>query len=166
MNSTEFNPYYKQYIELAKQGTLNENLGDGLESTVQFFKQLPKEKLGYRYAEGKWTPKEILLHLVDTERVFIYRSLQFARAKDTDLAGFDQDEFVANSFANKKSIDELLAEYKAVRLASIQFFQSCDAITLQRMGKANGSMMSVRATGAIICGHEIHHIQVIQERYL
>lgn len=165
MKAEEFNPYYKQYIDLANYQSIPEGLTTGMESTVQFFKQLPSEKLTHRYAEGKWTPKEILLHLVDTERVFVYRALQFARAKNTDLVGFDQDEFVANSDANDKSIEELLNEYYAVRKASIQFFQSCDDETMVRMGKANGSPMSVRATGAIICGHEVHHINVINERY-
>jgi len=165
MKLEEYNPNYKPYIDLADSHSLTSNLTKGMESTVEFFKQLPSEKQAYRYAEGKWTPKEILLHLVDTERVFSYRALQFARSKNTDLVGFDQDEFVANSAANNKSMNDLLKEYRSVRMATVQFFDSCDDETLLRMGKANGSPMSVRAAGAIICGHEIHHANVIKERY-
>ena len=134
--------------------------------TNNFFETIPDAKLEYRYAEGKWTPKEILLHLIDTERVFAYRALQFARAKDVVIKGFDQDEFAANSNANDRTIKNLLEEYRAVRTATVILFSSFSNNTLLQMGVASDSPLSVRASGFIISGHEKHHIAILNERYL
>lgn len=166
LSETEYNSYYKRYIDQASQLPLLQGLAEGLLETHHFFDSIPKNKQEYQYAEGKWTPKEILLHLIDTERVFAYRALQFARAENVVLQGFDQDEFAANSYANTRSMANLLEEYIAVRTSTVALFTSFASETLLRKGVASDSILSVRAAGFIICGHEMHHIQVLTERYL
>jgi len=166
LSTTEFNSYFKPYIDKAGNATLLKSLKKGKKKTIKFFKKLPSSKLEYQYEDEKWTPKDILLHIIDAERAFSYRALQFARSKDAELEGFDENEFVPNANANKRSLKSLLKEYKAVRKASIIMFNSFSDETLVRIGKASGSQLSVRAAGFLICGHEIHHIQIITERYL
>src|SRR5690606_27112498 len=123
-------------------------------------------KLDYRYAQDKWTIKEILLHLIDTERVFAYRAMCIARKDLTELPGFDQDAFVVHSHANERSVESLLSEYRNVRMATVSLFDSFDLRGLEQIGVANGSDLSVRAIVFIIIGHENHHLQIIKERYL
>ena len=166
IKSTEFHPYFKVYIDKVGDLDLFEALKIGAKETSLFFESIPESKLNYRYSEGKWTVKDILLHLVDTERVFCYRALSFARSKNSNLEGFDENIYVDNAQANSKFISELLAEYIAVRNATILLFKSFSDDDLKRMGKASDAVLSVRAAGFIICGHEIHHKQIIKERYL
>ena len=166
IGSSEYNPYFQGYISKVGEGTLMESLEDGMRLTVDFFGNIPESKQTFQYAEGKWTPKEILLHLIDSERMFCFRALSFARSENTNLPGFDENEFAANSNANSRSIENLLDEYMSVRNASIRLFGSFDEETLKRIGRANNADLSVRAAGFLICGHEIHHRNIIAERYL
>ena len=166
MIPSEYNPYYQAYIDLVGNRSLLEALANGLENIQSFFMDIPKEKLEYRYALGKWTPKGILQHVIDTERVFAYRALYFARSEDANLVGFDENTFAENAQAENKTLSELLEEYIAVRTATICLFKNFNDNQLKGIGTANGSRMSVRATGFIICGHEIHHCNIIKERYL
>lgn len=163
---SEYNPYYGEYIDLVKDTSLMEALINGLKNIQSFFVSLPKEKLDYRYAEGKWTPKDILQHITDTERVFAYRALYFTRSSDANLVGFDENIFAENAQALTKTLTDLLEEYIAVRTATICLFKNLNEKHLSCIGTANGSEMSVRAAGFIICGHEIHHCNIIKERYL
>ena len=166
INPAEYNPYYKVYLDLVDNIELVEALQKGLDVTVAFFENLPKEKWEYRYDLGKWTPKDILLHIIDTERVFCYRALYFARSNNADLKGFDENIFAADANANARTKNSLIEEYKAVRATSILLFNNFDTTVMLRKGTADGSLMSVRAAGYILCGHEIHHCSVIKERYL
>ncbi|MDQ2769725.1 MAG: alpha/beta hydrolase-fold protein, partial [Bacteroidota bacterium] len=118
------------------------------------------------YAEGKWTLKEMLLHQIDSERVFAYRALRFARADGQDLRGFEQDDYVAHSQANGRTVASLLAEYDSVRAATVSLFETFGEAELSRRGSANGGPASVRALLYIIPGHERHHLNIIRERYL
>lgn len=118
-----------------------------------------------RYAPGKWTPKEVLLHLIDTERIFTYRALRFARGDAQSLPGFDENEFAANSEANDRPLSDLLTEYHAVRAATLALFGSFNAAQLDRVGLANGGATSVRALVFITAGHERHHLAILRERY-
>lgn len=165
LDPSEYNSYYARYLEKAEVNDLVSSLKDGLRKTSAFFSSIPKEKLDFQYEKGKWSPKGILQHIIDTERVFAYRALHFARADNVVLPGFDQDEFASNA-NNDREISDLLSEYKAVRLASIAFVMSCDQVALQRRGVASDSPISVRAAFHIICGHEVHHMDIIRERYL
>ncbi|MFT5983642.1 MAG: hypothetical protein ACI9RM_002092 [Ulvibacter sp.] len=166
LSQTEYFQYYKPYVNLVDDIPLIEALERGLLNTKEFFESIAQEKQLYQYDQGKWTPKEILLHLIDTERVFCYRALYFARAEDSNVEGFDENTFGANCEANSRTLDDLLKEFFTVRTASVCLFESFSEVVLKRGGMANNNVLSVRAAGFIICGHEIHHKKVIQERYL
>ncbi len=166
ISSEEYHHYFKPYIEKVGNKPLLKSLRKGKKETISFFKKIPKKKLEYRYEEEKWTIKDILLHLVDAERAFNYRALQFARSKEANLEGFDENEFVSNANANSRSVKSLLREYKTVRNSTIQLYKSFSKETLKRVGIANNTSLSVRAAGFLVCGHEIHHKQIIKERYL
>ncbi len=163
---SEYAPFYRSYVE-ATQGTpILEGLEHGSSALLSILKSFSKDGWHYRYDEGKWTPKEILLHIIDTERVFAYRALTIARSNDATLPGFDQDEFVLNSNANDRSEISLMEEFLAVRNATRQLFESLTEIDLLKTGNANGSRVSVRAIGVIIHGHSQHHLRVLKEHYL
>tara|TARA_R110000787_G_scaffold284341_2_gene397948 strand:+ start:8369 stop:8884 length:516 start_codon:yes stop_codon:yes gene_type:complete len=166
LNSNEYHPYFKTYLDKVNDLTLLDSLANGKDETINFFKDIPASKLECRYEENKWTIKEILIHIIDTERVFNYRALQFARSDNTNLEGFDETEFVRNADLNSRAMYSILEEYSAVRDASIVLFKNFSEDTLKRIGKANSTSLSVRAAGFLICGHETHHKQVIGERYL
>ena len=166
INPSEYNSYYQKYIDLVDDVSLSEALEMGLHDTPSFFKNISQAKWHYRYAENKWTPKDILQHIIDTERVFAYRALYFSRADNANLEGFDENIFAQSANGNNKSINNLLEEYSAVRNASFHLFKNFNEIELKRTGIANNSVMSVAAAGFIICGHEIHHQNIINERYL
>ena len=166
LQETEYGNYYAQYISNVQTNDILAALATGLLDITAFFESIPNDKREYRYEAGKWTSKEILLHLIDCERVFMYRAMQIARSSNVDLEGFDQDEFVANSDANARDMDSLIKEFIAVRTASIQFMQTCDDATLLKVGIASNSPLSVRAAAFITRGHEMHHVAIIKERYL
>jgi hypothetical protein len=166
LSPSEYNPYFITYLSKVGEISLMQGLETGMLVTKAFFETLPEDKLEYRYAADKWTPKEILSHLIDSERMFCYRALCIARSENTNLPGFDENEFASNSRANERDMMNLVEEYVAVRLASIHFFKNLSAEVLARQGIANNHSMSVRAAGFIICGHEKHHREVITERYL
>lgn len=166
LTQIEYFEYYKPYVALVGDLSLVAALENGLVETKRFFNEMPSEKHLYQYSTGKWTPKEILLHLIDTERVFCYRAMFFARDQGSSLGGFDENIFGANCNANGRTMEGLLNEYIAVRSASICLFQSFDEVALKQGGMANNQPLSARAAGFIICGHEIHHKNVIEERYL
>ena len=166
IQSSEFNPYFKMYLDQLENVPLIEALANGASETNQLFRSLPEHKHEYRYEENKWTPKEILLHIIDAERAFSYRALFIARTDNANLEGFDENTFAENSNANERGMSDLLKEYNSVRAATINLFESFSDDTLKRVGKANGNTFSVRVAGFLTCGHEIHHRKVIKERYL
>lgn len=165
LKPSEFNPYYGTYIKKTSGLTL-ESLKSSGEKTISFFKSIPSSKLEYRYADGKWTIKEIIQHLMDAERIFTYRALRIARKDKTPLPGFEQDDYVLPSQANKRSMEDLLNEFKAIKMATVSLYDSFSEEMLMELGTASNSPVSVRAIGFIIIGHEIHHCDVIKERYL
>jgi uncharacterized damage-inducible protein DinB len=151
---------------LPDDGLILKHLEDNLRATTDFMRALPEEKLYYRYAEGKWTIKEILAHLIDDERIYTYRALRYARNDQTELPGFEQDAYAVESGANKRSIDDLLEEFAAVRRSTIALFNSFEDRVMTRVGVASGNVMSVRAAAYHIAGHELRHLNIIKERYL
>ena len=163
----EYAPYTVMYIGLLPDdGLILEHLRTNLENTVRFIHLLPQEKLTTRQAEGEWTIKEILVHIIDDERIYCYRALRFARNDKTELPGFEQDEYVPYSGANDRELEAILEEFIAVRNATITFFESLDEEALTRKGVGSGNIMSVRAAAYHIAGHELHHINSIKENYL
>ncbi len=166
LSVTEYNPYYKTYIDKAGTLDLENGLKTNFEAVDAFLSNLPNDKLEYRYEEGKWTIKEVIQHIIDTERVFTYRALRIARKDRTPLPGFDQDEFALNCDANRRTLKSLMNEYKAVRMATIALYDSFTEEMLMEIGTASNSALSVRAVAFITIGHENHHCKVIKERYL
>jgi len=163
----EYAPYTISYIGLLPDdGLILKHLQDNLTNTSNFLRSLSEEKLSYRYAEGKWTIKEILAHLIDDERIYSYRALRFARNDKTELPSFEQDDYALESGANERSIEDLLQEFATVRRATISLFDSFASEALMRVGVASGNVMSVRAAAYHIAGHELRHINIIKERYL
>lgn len=166
LSANEYDPYYQTYINRVETMSILHVLKENHKSIIAFIKSIESSKLSYRYAEGKWTVKEIILHIIDTERVFAYRALCIARKAKVELSGFDQDVFVAHSAADTRSIDNLLSEYESVRMATIFLFESFNQKTMTAVGIASNSPLSVRAAAYIIVGHEDHHMEIIKERYL
>lgn len=155
------------YIDLLpNDGLILKHLADNVKATREFILSLPEEQLLHRYAEGKWNIKEILGHLADDERIYVYRALRFARNDSTELPGFDQDEFARYSGANTRNVTDLLDELDLVRQSTIAFFESLDGAALLRMGVADGKRVSVRTLAYHIAGHELRHMNLIRERYL
>jgi uncharacterized damage-inducible protein DinB len=162
----EYNPYYRAYIEALGEVDLMQTLRKQVENYPKFLNSIPPEKLTYRYAEGKWSVAEVLVHVLDSERVFQYRALRFVRKDQTPLPGFDQDVYVPQSGANKRSLESIVEEYKAIRNSTIALYESFDEALLKRKGVASNSVMSVAALGFIMCGHQCHHRDILRERYL
>jgi len=166
LDTSEYNPYYGPYINILGNADLAEALKSSSERFQEMIIDLPIEKLHYSYADGKWTVAEIILHLIDAERVFQYRALRFGRNDKTDIPGFEQDDYVLVGNANNRSKKELLEEYKAVRASSIRLFNAFSDEELKRQGTAGGNPMSVRAIGFVLSGHVMHHMKIINEKYL
>jgi hypothetical protein len=167
LRENEFHPYYGLYIEQVDSSkSLMQALEEGLHQTLHFFNALPEEKHAYRYEKDKWTCKEVLQHIIDTERIFIYRAFRISRGDRTPLAGFDQNDYMAPSGADQKSMTTLLAEYAIGRNYAISILQGLSEADLSRMGKVDGKPISARAAAFIIAGHELWHCRIIEERYL
>ena len=164
----EFAPYFEQYMQLVSKDekSIIENLVASQKVFDDVLRNLPVEKHNFSYAEGKWTIKELIQHIIDTERVFSYRALCFARNDNTSLPGFDQDVFVENDNANDRNYYDLLNEMEVLRKSSIQLFKSFCNEALLRVGVASNNKMSVRALGYLFSGHQMHHLNIIKERYL
>ncbi|QOD60727.1 DinB family protein [Polaribacter haliotis] len=164
---TEYNEYFARYINKVSNNTkLIPGFKEDKKMVIDFFSSIPKEKLEYRYQPEKWTIKEMLQHIVDTERIFMYRLLRIARKDTTALAGYEQDDYVDPSEANQKSLEELINEFTITRLYSINLINSISDENLKNLGTASGSTISARACAFILLGHSIWHIEVIKERYL
>lgn len=166
LTNTEFAPFYAPYVSKVADGDLLEELEISVHDLVRFVQNIPMDKYDYRYAEGKWTIKDILQHLMDSERIFAYRALRIARNDKTLLPGFEENEYANIAGGNNRSIRDLLTELAIVRQATIHLFKTFDADALIRTGTASGFSVSVRALGVIIIGHQKHHQQIFEERYL
>ena len=163
----EFAGHFATYInQVFSEYTLIEELEISVHRLIKFVQNIPLDKFDYRYAEGKWTIKDIIQHLIDTERIFAYRALRFARNDKTKLSGFEENDYVDEANAAKRSIQDLLTELDVVRQATLSLFKSFLNEELLRMGTASNNPISVRALGFVIIGHQNHHQRVFQERYL
>ena len=163
----EYPAYAHIYIDLLpNDGLILKHLQENVKATQQFVASIPKDRLLHRYAEGKWTIKEILQHVVDDECIYLYRALRFARNDTTELPGFDQDHYARYSGANVREVGDILHEFRLVRELTVAFFNSLDDAALMRSGVADGNRASVRALAYHIAGHELRHRNIIKERYL
>ena len=161
LKTEEFAGHYATYInQVSGEYTLVEELEISVHRLIKFVQNIPMDKFDYRYAEGKWTIKDILQHLIDTERIFAYRALRFARNDKTELPGFEENDYVDQANANQRSIQYLLSELAVVRQATVSLFKSFSNEELLRKGIASNNPMSVRALGFTIIGHQNHHQRV------
>jgi uncharacterized damage-inducible protein DinB len=165
-DSGEYAPYYERYVGKVPDGDVVRHMEAQIRDTATFIRALPESRGGYRYAEGKWSIREVVGHLCDTERVFVYRAMRFARADETPLPGFDENEFVARSRFDNRTLASLTHEFEAVRGATVAFFEGLDADEWVRRGTANNLPMSVRALAWVVAGHELHHRGLLQTRYV
>ena len=164
--ASEYAPYYERYISKVPDGDIVGTLGRQLEETLALIRGIPEARGDFRYAEGKWSIKELLGHVIDSERVFAYRALRFGRGDTTPLSGFEQDDFVRGADFNKRSLSDLAEEYEHVRRATLSLFGSLDASAWDRRGTANDNEVSVRGLAFIVAGHERHHVEILRTRYL
>lgn len=163
----EYAEYYTAYLPLVDDTwTLVEELEVSVHNFIRFVQDIPMDKYDYRYAEGKWTIKDIIQHLIDTERIFAYRALRFARKDGTELPGFDENLYANTANGSERKLQEMLTELALVRQSTIMLFKSFSQESLLNKGIASGNTVSVRALGFIIIGHQNHHMQVFKTRYL
>lgn len=162
----EFAPFYAGYVALVPDGDVTATLASQLEETLDLLRPLSEEQALLRYAPGKWSVKEVVTHLTDAERVFMYRALSFARGATDSLPAFDEDAWAPMAEADQVPLDELLDEYDAVRSATVSLLAHLPRAAWGRRGIASGKGISVRALAWITAGHERHHARVLRERYL
>ena len=159
-------PFYQTYVKHVHTMSLKEALGYSLTTFEQIVNSIPESKGGYRYAEGKWTIKELLVHVLDAERIFAYRALRFARNDKTMLPGFEENDYVPNSAANERTMKSILTSMQLIRASTNDLFNSFTIEMLKRSGSANNTEISVETLGYVIAGHQLHHCSILQQRYL
>ena len=162
----EFLPYYGTYIDQVPEGDIVSTLSAQIGGTLSLIRSIPEAVGDKRYAPDKWSIREVLGHVIDAERIFVYRALRFARADETPVPGFDENTYVTNAPFSHVSLSDLADEFGHVRAATVHFFRNLDEEAFARRGSANGAAISVRALAYILAGHEIHHVNVLRTRYL
>lgn len=166
LNNNEFAPYQMNYIKLVSEQNILKSLVNQKEEMIHFFNSIPVFKHEYRYVENKWTVKDILLHIIDAERIFAYRALRIARNDETSLPGFEENDYVIAANANEREFESLINEFSAVRAATISLYENFTENDLLKLGTASNGSVSVRGIGYCILGHELHHKNIIIQRYL
>ena len=162
----EYAPYFGQYLSRLPAGELLDILEAQWEELGCLLEELDDAAADHRYAEGKWSVKEVLGHILDAERIFAYRLLRIARGDTTPLPGFDENAYVAAANFGARPMEAILEEYDLVRGHSLSLLRSLDEASLARMGTSNGKPISARALAWLIAGHEHHHLMVLKEKYL
>lgn len=167
VNPEEFSNNNGGYIsKLPQDLELIKSFNDNFNVVSELFQSIPSDKWDYKYAPDKWSLKEVFQHMIDTERIFIYRCFRIARHDKTPLVGFEQDDYILPSEATKKSVDALREEFEVVRKNSLVLLKSLNDTNLKFMGIVNGNPISARAAAFNIIGHAVWHIHIINERYL
>ena len=161
----EYAPYYGRYVSLVEGDDILSTLDQQRRQTMMLLSGRDEEDGNFRYAPEKWSAKEVLGHVCDTERIFAYRALRIARADATPLEGFEQDDYVRNGGFAERPIGDLVEEFIAVRRATISLLRNLDEAAWARRGLANKNEVSVRALAYIIAGHELHHRRILEEKY-
>ncbi len=162
----EFAPYYNTYISLIEDNAVLPVLDAQTAEIRSIFSGVPEEKGTYAYAEGKWTIKELLSHLIDGERIFAYRILRISRGDKTPIEGFEQDDYIETSNANNRSFSDLLDEFEHERRANLSLVRNLTDEASLRIGTASNNPVSARALVYIMAGHVKHHVNILQKRYL
>ena len=162
----EFAPYYQRYIDLITTDDIFSFFKQQAEEILALFTNLSEDQASFRYTEGKWTIKEVLAHIVDSERIFGYRVLAISRGEKNPLPGFAENDYVRNGKYENRSLKSLLAEYSHLNSANLELFKSLDEEMLSQKGTASGKEVTARAILFVTIGHEKHHLEIIKSRYL
>ncbi len=165
LNLETIPPFYKGYVKLVEQPDVLQALRISGYRTLELIHSVPEAKVDYRYADGKWSVREVLCHMIDAERIFAYRALRFARNDRTPLSGFDEQAYAAHLNATGRSLKQIGDEMQHLRTTTVDLFEGFSAEMLTRKGLANNNELSVVALGFVIAGHETHHVKVLRERY-
>lgn len=163
---TEHAPEFSKYVTLVAEGDIIQTLEQQIENSLSLLRTIPSDKANFRYAPDKWSVKELLGHVIDSERIFSYRALSFARNDQTPLPGYEQNDYVRDADFDSRNLADMAEEFATVRRATIQLFRPLNETEWLRHGKANENDVSVRALAYIIAGHELHHMEVLRSRYL
>lgn len=163
--ASEYAAYYANYVNLVPSGDIIDQLNEQITVTIAALKDLTESQAEFRYGPEKWSIKEVVGHMADTERIMAYRLLSIARGETVSLPGYDDNQYVRNAAFNQLSLQDLLENLTIVRQATISLLSSLDISAWGRIGNANGSNVSVRAIATIIAGHELHHRNILHERY-
>ena len=163
---TDYTHYYHKYISLVPDGDIVATLQAQLESTLALLRSIPADKADHAYAPGKWTIKQAIGHVNDTERVFAYRALCIGRGDQTPLPGFEQDDFVANTDYSQRTLADLIEEFAAVRQSSLHLLKHFTDTEWNRTGTASGNHTTAKALAFMIAGHDLYHCALMRERYL
>ncbi len=162
----EYNVWYENYIRQTPEGNVLELLSQNQKNTSDLFRNIPESKADFAYSEGKWTIKEVLGHLIDSERVFAFRLFWFLRKGDAPMPSFDQDEFMKNANFANRTLKSLVDEFVAVRESTLFMVREISEKDLAVQGIMSDNPVSIRALLYIVAGHEIHHVNILKERYL
>jgi len=165
-DASEYAEYYGRYIKLVPEGNILNILETQIDETLQLVENLNDHQANFRYGDGKWSIKEMVGHISDTERVFSFRGLCFGRNDKTPLPSFEQNGYVENGDFDSRSLLDLTDEFRAIRKATLVLFKSFAESVWMRRGTASGFEFTVRAVAYIISGHELHHRYILKERYL
>jgi hypothetical protein len=166
-DSTEFAPEAQAYIDLVQGDDVVRSLSAQKDSTASLLRSIDDKVAGtWSYAPGKWTMKELIGHIIDTERIYAYRTLSLARGETASLPGFEQEDYVKTSGANRRSISDLAEEYDAVRQSTIALFAGFPQEAWTRRGTVNGYSVTARGLAFQIPGHERHHLRILKDKYL
>ena len=163
---TEYLSYYGKYVSLVPNDNILEVLSSQLDETLALLRSVSETRAGFRYADGKWSIKELVGHIIDTERIFAYRALRFARNDRTPLPGYEQDDYIRNASFDACTLADLAAEFESVRRSTLFLFKHLDTDAWMRKGPASEAEVSVRALAYIIAGHELHHREILRDKYL
>jgi hypothetical protein len=163
---SEYAAYYHRYIERVPEGDIRMILRAQLADTLALLRPLTEDMAGHRYEEGKWTIRQVIGHILDTERIFLYRALRIARGDQTPLPGYNENIYADAGGFDTRPLHSLLAELEVTRAGTAAFFQNLPDEAWSRMGTANSYPISVRALAYAIAGHELHHRAILQDRYL
>lgn len=164
--TNEFATYYSNYISKVGDGPVLDVLERQTSKLRSMLGELDEERGSYAYAEGKWSIKELLSHIIDGERIFAYRVLRVSRGDETPIEGFEQDDYIATSNANNRPFDDLISEFELERRANLLMIRNISDEGSRRMGTASGVGVSARALVYILAGHFEHHADILRERYL
>ncbi|MEM9930035.1 MAG: DinB family protein [Bacteroidota bacterium] len=165
LSPTEYHEYYANYVNHVGDLSLWSALDESAAQLLEYLTHVSDDRADYAYAEGKWTIKQCLQHIIDVERIFAYRALRIGRSDATPLPGFDQDEYADVADVSERQFSDMIEEFRLLRATTIALFKSFKTDDFPKAGTMSGGPASVRALGFIICGHVYHHAKLYRERY-